>query len=272
MPISKFQSDILKLIAHSRDPESFVAGGLPLNRTGPRYSKDVDIFHDREERVKEAAQTDADILEQAGYAVRWLRQFSAIHSAEISKDGESTKLEWVSDSDFRYFPAVPDPDFGYVLHVVDLAMNKVMAAVGRREPRDLVDLMRIHAEHLPLGAVVWAAVVIAPGFTPEGLLNELQRNGRYIDDDFKELPADPPIKAADILPQFRVAVRGAQEFVVKMPTDAVGTLYIKDGKPVQPDPARLEDYVTHKPQRRGHWPTSSALTSAMLDKLKKPAP
>jgi len=270
MPISKFQSDILKLLAQSRDPESFVAGGLPLNRSGPRFSKDIDIFHDREPRVTEAAEGDAKILEQAGYTVRWLRQLYAIHSADISKDGESTKLEWVSDSDFRYFPAVPDPDFGYVLHPVDLAMNKVMAAAGRREPRDLVDLMRIHVEHLPLGAVVWAGVVIAPGFTPEGLLNELQRNGRYSAAELERVPADPPVDAADLLTRFRAAVGEAQDFVAKMPTAAVGTIYLENGKPVQPDPDRLGDYVTHQPQRQGHWPTSSEITSAMLDKLQKP--
>ena len=38
MPISKLQSDILRLIASKRDPESFVAGGVPINRAGPRYS------------------------------------------------------------------------------------------------------------------------------------------------------------------------------------------------------------------------------------------
>jgi hypothetical protein len=31
-----------------------------------------------------------------------------------------------------------DEVFGYVLHPVDLAMNKVMAAAGRRELGDLV--------------------------------------------------------------------------------------------------------------------------------------
>ena len=51
MPISRLQSDILLVIAAKRDPESFIAGGVPINRSGPRYSSDVDIFHDREERV-----------------------------------------------------------------------------------------------------------------------------------------------------------------------------------------------------------------------------
>ena len=48
MPISRLQSDILRVIAAQRDPESYVAGGVPINRTGPRYSADVDIFHERQ--------------------------------------------------------------------------------------------------------------------------------------------------------------------------------------------------------------------------------
>ena len=37
-----------------------------------------------------------------------------------------------------------DETFGYILHPVDLATNKVVAADGRREPRDVVDLVTVH--------------------------------------------------------------------------------------------------------------------------------
>jgi hypothetical protein len=57
---------------------------------------------------------------------------------------------------------VPDATFVYVLHPADLATNKAMAAAGRREPRDAVDLLTIHDRVLPLGAVVWAAIGMSP--------------------------------------------------------------------------------------------------------------
>jgi hypothetical protein len=47
-----------------------------------------------------------------------------------------------------------DEMFGYVLHPIDLAMNKVMAAAGRRELRDIVDLVTIDQTILPLGALI----------------------------------------------------------------------------------------------------------------------
>nr|WP_294521005.1 hypothetical protein [uncultured Rhodopila sp.] len=71
------------------------------------------------------------------------------------------------DSDDRFFPTLEDPLFGYRLHVADIATNKALAAAGRREPRDVLDLLYIHDRHLPLGAVIWAAVAKAPAIRPE---------------------------------------------------------------------------------------------------------
>ncbi len=73
MPLSKIQMDVLRLLAAHRDPESYVAGATPLNRDAPRYSGDIDVFHDREERVASVAINDAKVLEVGGYGVRWLR-------------------------------------------------------------------------------------------------------------------------------------------------------------------------------------------------------
>ncbi|MDP9170825.1 MAG: hypothetical protein M3N54_09435, partial [Acidobacteriota bacterium] len=72
-----------------------------------------------------------------------------IYTVGVTKDDLGTRLEWVVDSDYRFFPTVRDEIFGYVLHPVDLATNKVMAAAGRRELRDLVDLVTIHETILP---------------------------------------------------------------------------------------------------------------------------
>lgn len=59
MPLTNIQTEILRLLAAQRDPESYVAGATALNRDAPRYSGYIDIFHDREERVAFAALTDA---------------------------------------------------------------------------------------------------------------------------------------------------------------------------------------------------------------------
>ena len=130
VPLSKIQTEILRLLASQRDPESYVAGATPLNRDALRISGDIDLFHDREERVAAAALNDTQTLAAAGYGISWLRQLPLMYTAEVTRGDASTRLEWVADSDYRLFPTMPDETFGYVLHPVDLAMNKVMAAAG----------------------------------------------------------------------------------------------------------------------------------------------
>ena len=135
MPLSRLQSTVLRLLADHRDPESYVAGSTYLTRAGTRISDDIDIFHDREDRVARAADEDAAALGDAGMRVSWTRREPTFYQALVSHGEETTKLEWVVDSDFRFFPVQKDDEFGYVLHPVDLATNKVMAAAGPRTTR-----------------------------------------------------------------------------------------------------------------------------------------
>jgi hypothetical protein len=269
VPLTSIQTGVLRLLASERDPESYVAGATPLNRDAPRYSSDIDVFHDREERVASAAINDAKILEAAGYQVKWLRQLPLIYTAEVKRQDASTRLEWVVDSDFRFFPTLPDETFGYFLHPVDLAMNKAMAAAGRREVRDLVDLLTVHKTILPLGAVIWAAVEKSPGFTPEGLIAEIRRNANYPAAEWRALLTAEPLDYVQIMMQLRSALDDADAFVARMPTEKLGLLFLQGGTVVQPDPALLEGYQTHTGQRRGHWPTNSEITSAMFERYSK---
>lgn len=265
MPLSDLQSRLLRLLGAHRNPESYVAGASPLARVGPRFSADIDVFHDREEAVALAAVADAAVLEQAGYRVEWLRRLPAIHAALIHADAAVTHLEWLADSDFRFFPVVPDALFGYVLHLADIATNKALAAAGRREPRDVLDLLLIHDRYLPLGAVIWAAVAKDPGFTPEGLIAEIRRNARYQQADYARLDTAGPIDAGAVSTALRGALTAADTFVRAMPAGHEGLLFLENGRVVQPDPTRLDAYLAHAGQRRGHWPGSSEIASAMLD-------
>jgi hypothetical protein len=172
------------------------------------------------------------------------------------------------DSDFRFFPTRPDADFGYILHPIDLATNKAMAAGGRREPRDIVDLVMIHEQILPLGAVVCAAVGKSLGFTPEGLINEIRRLACYTESDFRRLVSDPPVDPVATMTKLRRALDQAEAFALRLPTDRIGLLFLENGKVVEPDPGRLDSYITHAGQRRGQWPSSPEISAAMLERLR----
>lgn len=267
MPLTKIQSDILRLIAAHRDPESYIAGSTPLNVNAPRYSGDIDVFHDREDRVAWAAQTDAAVLEQHGYALQWIRRDPTIYAVLAAREQATTKLEWVVDSEFRFFPSMRDDTFGYVLHPVDLATNKVAAAYGRREPRDVVDLLTVHERILPLGAVIWAAAGKDIGFTPEGIISEIRRLARYTEADFRRLDSASRIDPASTMTRLREVLNEAEAFVTRMPTEKIGLLFVQGGNIVQPDPDQLQTYQTHEGKTRGHWPSSPDISAAMFERL-----
>ena len=268
MPLSSVQKEILRVLATHRNPGSYVAGAGPLNRDGPRYSQDIDIFHDREESVAAAADADAELLMRAGFDVRWQRREPGLHAAVVTRNGEPMRLEWARDSDFRFFPTVRDEEFGYVLHVIDIATNKALASASRREPRDVLDLLTVHERHAPLGAIMWAAVAKDPGYSPEALIAEIRRNAHYLPDDYADLALAEPVDAAAVARRLRAALDEADAFARTMPSGKEGRLFLKDGRVVQPDPARLGDYIAHAGRRLGHWPSSPDIASAMLERYR----
>jgi hypothetical protein len=264
VPLTKGQIAALETLAAARNPESYVAGSTPLNRSHARISSDIDIFHDLEDRVAITAEQDAATMKAAGFAIEWVRRTPGVQTLVADRDGESARLEWVADSDFRFFPTVPDAQFGYMLHPVDLALNKASAAAGRRALRDIVDLVVVHETILPLGAIIWAAVEKAPGFTPEAMIAEIRRNAQHPAEEWRRLASATPIDSSATLSKLRAALDEAEAFAVAMPTDKLGLLFIDGGKVVQPDPARLDQYAAHSGQRRGHWPSSPEIAAAMM--------
>ena len=68
--------------------------------------------------------------------------------------------------------------------------------------------------------------------------------------------------------KLRAILEEAETFVMRMPTEKAGLLFLEDGRVVQPDPDRLEDYQTHAGQRKGQWPASAEISAAMMERYK----
>jgi hypothetical protein len=130
----------------------------------------------------------------------------------------------------------------------------------------VLDLLYIHGRHLPLGAVIWAAVGKDPGYSPESLICEIRRNARYRADDYADLALAEPVDAGDVARRLRKALDEAEVFVGAMPAGKEGLLFLVDGKPLQPEPQTLADYVEHAGRRGGYWPSSAEIGGAMLDR------
>ncbi|MCB1226194.1 MAG: nucleotidyl transferase AbiEii/AbiGii toxin family protein [Verrucomicrobiales bacterium] len=183
MPLTSFQSTVLKLLAENRTEQSHFAGGLLLNATlnSARFSHDFDIFHEVAEEVAEASSRDMESLKRAGYEVKptvgdWENP-TTFRKAHVSKGGESVEIDWAADSAFRFFPIEDDPLFGKRLHLFDMATNKALALSARSETRDLVDIVELDSIY-PLEAVVWAACGKDEGFSPLLLVEMMRRFAR----------------------------------------------------------------------------------------------
>ncbi|HSR67431.1 MAG TPA: nucleotidyl transferase AbiEii/AbiGii toxin family protein [Acidobacteriota bacterium] len=228
MALSQIQRAVCQLLAQHRisSGESYVTGGVALSELlgSSRLSQDIDLFHDTEEAVDASWEADKTRLEKSDYAVRALRHRPGLVEAEVKKGDESVRVEWARDSAYRFFPLVEHPLLGLALHPFDLATNKLLALVGRREVRDWVDVLQCDRALQPLGYLAWAACGKDPGFCPSSILEHAQRMSRFAPEELAELAfAGPPPDAAELARNWRLAMDAARRIIEALPSDEVGT-------------------------------------------------
>jgi len=262
VPLSGIQLEVLQRIAANRSPESYLAGAAVLHRAedSPRFSQDLDFFHDVGDSVAASAETDAATLRQAGYNLEWLLRAPTFYRAVVTAGKEQLKLEWAQDSVFRFFPVQRDDRCGYRLHDADAAVNKVLALAGRNETRDYVDVVHLHESYLSLGAMAWAACGKDPGFTPVFLLDHAGRHTAYTQADIDRLQLQAPLDLNRMKKTWFAAMEAAQKLIAVLPPEEVGCLYLgKDHEPLTPDPASsaFRSLTRHRGCIRGAWPTIS---------------
>ena len=228
MALTALQRRICRLLAdeRKRSGESYVAGGVALNEllAGTRKSRDVDLFHDTETAIAATWQNDRATLTAAGLAVVVVRQMPAFIEAQVRDDTDAALVQWVQDSAYRFFPLIEHAILGLTLHPFDLATNKLLALVGRREVRDWIDVVHCHDVLQPLGYLAWAAAGKDPGLGPLAIIEEAARSVRYTQAEIETLDFDGPVpSAADLSMRWHGAIDGAREIVRALPNDHGGT-------------------------------------------------
>jgi len=227
MPLAPVQTEIARLIAVNRSPSSHLAGeaALHLEPRSPRASNDLDYFHDQETLVGQAFDADRRVLEGAGFGVEVVLSQPGFVRAIVGRGAQTTKVEWAHDDMWRFLPPIPDPAVGYRLHPLDLAINKVLALASRDEPRDFIDVIYVHRNHLSMGSLCWAAVGKDPGYSPEMLVEMLARKGRYRDEDFASLNLAAKPDLGDLKRTWLDALADARRLVRELPPEDAGCLY-----------------------------------------------
>jgi hypothetical protein len=228
MALTELQRAVCRLLAEQRilSGESYVAGGVALNEllNGARVSRDIDLFHDTEEAVEASWEADRRQLGEAGYTVRVLRERPGFVEAQVSLGGDAVRMEWTQDSSYRFFPLVQHAELGLALHPFDLATNKLLALVGRREVRDWVDVLQCDAHLQPLGYLAWAACGKDPGFSPTSILDHVGRSGRFAAQEVEDLAfAGSPPDPAELARRWHAALETAHAIVKILPADEAGT-------------------------------------------------
>jgi hypothetical protein len=154
----------------------------------PRRSRDIYIFHDTDEALDASWSNDRIALEGHGFDVSVVRERT-----------------------------------GLVLHPFDLATNKVLALVGRLEPRDWVDVIECDARLQPLGYLAWAACGKDPGFGPKAILAEAARGSRYSTEEIGALDfGDASPDAGALARRWNAMLSKAREIIDALPASEVG--------------------------------------------------
>jgi hypothetical protein len=249
MALTQLQSDILRHLAKNRSDTSYLAGGLMLNKNWLRRSDDIDIFHDSDEEVTDAAKADLALLEAAGYKTHRDFIIYGCVDATVSDGTSSTIIQWFAETKRRFFPLVKDEEWGARLHQADLAVNKVLAASGRSKARDIADLVAIGRNYCPLGPLVLAAAGKPPNFSPRRTIDEIRRHALSIPaDEFaavKGLPAD--WSASFIRDEALRLLELADKYIMSAPPDLVGILAVnKNEIPIEVPEGRLSEAILRK--------------------------
>jgi hypothetical protein len=255
--LTDYQNDILKILALSRNDSSYFAGSSVLNYDKHRGSEDFDIFHDDDLSCIKAYMQDIGILESQGYAIvtTAVHDKSSFREAIVSKDLCSTKIQWIRDSAYRFFPLVQNETFGFCLNPVDLAINKILAFAGRFEIRDYYDICLMADANEPVCAYIWAACDKDPYYTPFKLLELMSWHSQFREDDFFSIISQskfPLIKCKELLLGI---IEQSRKLFEAAPCSEYGTLYLNksDHKVYFPDKEDFleENFIRHKGSFRG---------------------
>ncbi len=260
MPLSNIQKRVLGILAQNRQPDSHLAGASAIHASADslRYSGDLDLFHDDFEGVAQFFAQDLKRLKEDGMEVHVRLSQPGFIRASVTDGSDAVLIDWAQDSVWRFMPPVQVEEIGYVLHPVDLAINKVLALAGREEPRDWIDILYLDRYLISLGALIWAAVGKDAGLNPTMLLDLLSRKGRVSQKEISRLDMRVSVDLASLHEQWRNSLQAARIFVESQPPEEAGHLYIHPPSGLFFTPNKGDSYHLHPASQGGVLPRTVA--------------
>jgi hypothetical protein len=245
--------------------------GAVLQRHGYRASEDLDVFNAPNINVVAAAELDITDLRAAGFEVSPTTRYEGFVEAIAAKpDIGTTKIQWVQYSGYNFYQPVPDPEFGWRLHFADLAVNKVLAAASRRQPRDLIDLYLVHTFIMPLWHAVWAAPGKDVEMTPEKVVERVRYHSQYAPGEIQNsVFAAPPAAIPNMITEVRNALDEAENYVNRLPADTVGKILVDStGRPIRSlDELKTLEQPAVAAVEGGTWPSGPDIDHFIIARI-----
>jgi hypothetical protein len=101
------------------------------------------------------------------------------------------------------------------------------------------------------------------------MLADITRHSRFTADEFRVLATERPIDVPGFHRRIRSMLEDAARFVGRIPSDAVGFVFLAGEQPVQPDVEALERYQRQAGAPGGVWPSSPEISNAVLERYGK---
>ncbi len=140
MTLSRFQSEVISVLAANRSPRSFFAGSAILAGHLGRRVGDIDIHCVSEPDYLSSMEMDLATLEQHAIAARPLSRQEMETEMTIVRDGETTAINWVMSGEPRICAPIADLKFGWRISLADALLEKLLMANGGDEIKHYDDL------------------------------------------------------------------------------------------------------------------------------------
>lgn len=246
-------------------------GGAVLQRHGYRASEDIDVFNAPGIDVVATAEADITDLTAAGFEVSRTTRYEGFVEAIVAQYGIGvTKVQWVQYSGYNFYRPVPDPEFGWRLHFADLAVNKILAAASRRQPRDFVNLYLVQNFIMPLWHAVWAAPGKDAEMTPEKIIERIRFHSQYAPDELVNFVFTADGAAvSNMISNVRSALDDAANIIKRLPANSVGKLLVDtDGRclrSVAEVGEKVQCSIAATPG--GTWPSGPDIDHFVIDRM-----
>ena len=112
----------------------------------------------------------------------------------------------------------------------------------------------------PESYVAGAVVLHDQGFTPDFLLDQMNRHTAFTQEEVERLALAAPLSLLELKRQWLEALEQAEKLVAALPAAELGCLYLDEqGLPVTPNPSQKEfpSLRRHFGRVRGVWPSVS---------------